>query len=693
MTTMMTNERRRMLAMGMAAVVLVAACGGGGGGGSDPSNPPPPPPPAAAPQLSLLAGSTGGGGNIDGPASVARLNGPSAIVVDAAGNRFVADTNNHTIRKIAPDGSVSTLAGKAGESGSSDGLGSAARFNSPEGIALDGAGGVFVADTANHTIRRIDAAGTVSTVAGAAGVRGTDNGLGSDARFRLPSALAFDGSKLFIADTTNHAIRLLDANGMVTTYAGLAGNIGDAVASTNAAAARFTEPGALALATDGALFVADVGNCVIRRIAAGLVTVVSGVNRQCASMDGNATFARLDNVSGMVVDAGGNLVIAEGAGSNVLRSVSLGAGALGQVTTFTSRGFGHLDGPLASSKFASPKGVALEPRTGNILVADFVNDLIRSVDRAAGQVATVSGQVSANGQVDGVGAAARFNNPRGLAFSQDGSVLVAQNQKVRRVQADGAVSTVALQGEIDSKAIAEAPSGLVFVSFSSTLGIVRNGRVDGVGSGVDGPPQDGDAATAKFAGVRGIAIDSQGRLVVADVFANAVRRVTQGGVVRRVAGRYSTPGSAFGDALDSALFDAPIDVAVAANDDIFVLDAGNRTVSKVTPGANGRDIVSLVAANFDDPRALAIDEAGNLYIAEGTLQQIVRIRPNGERTVIAGQAGVDGFAPGALPGALSMPQRSVEVGDSNNIVSLKVRNNRLVMTMEQAVVQISPLPQ
>ena len=192
---------------------------------------------------------------------------------------------------------------------------------------------------------------------------------------------------------------------------------------------------------------------------------------------------------------------------------------------------------------------------------------------------------------------------------------------------------------------------------------------------------------------RGMVVDSQGRAVVADPCAFAVRRITQGGVVTRMAGNYSRPGADFGDALDVATFGKPIDVAVAANDDIYVLDADNRSISKIAV-VNGRNVVSPVLANLQDPRALAIDENNNLYVVEGTLNVIKRVRPNGEVSVIAGQAGLRGFLPGALPGALTMPSffPSANPFDASSVVSIKVGSNRLVMTMERSVVEIGPLP-
>ncbi len=147
-------------------------------------------------------------GSADGFGSDARFSHPASVAADSAGNVYVADTANHTIRQISAAGVVSTLAGSAGLSGSADGTGSAARFNEPQGVAVDGAGNVYVADTGNHTIRMITPGGVVSTLAGLAGASGSANGTGSNARFYHPEGLAVDsGGNVYVADTWNHTIR------------------------------------------------------------------------------------------------------------------------------------------------------------------------------------------------------------------------------------------------------------------------------------------------------------------------------------------------------------------------------------------------------------------------------------------------------------------------------------------------------
>jgi hypothetical protein len=195
-------------------------------------------------------------GSSDGTGSGARFNAPTGLAVDASGNVFVADTGNGTIRKITAGGAVTTLAGLAGSGGSADGTGSAARFNYPCGVALDGSGNLFVADTGNSTIRKISPEGVVTTLAGVAGVAGLVDGMGSGARFHGPCGVAVDGNgNVFVADTGNHTLRKITAGGVVTTLASSTGSRGneDGVGSF----ARFNGPRGIAVDDSGNVFVTD----------------------------------------------------------------------------------------------------------------------------------------------------------------------------------------------------------------------------------------------------------------------------------------------------------------------------------------------------------------------------------------------------------------------------------------------------
>ena len=235
---------------------------------------------------------TGSNPGADGTGSAARFYFPNGVAVDSAGNVYVADTNNYTIRKITPSGVVSTLAGLAGSPGSADGTGSAARFNDPYGVAVDSAGNVYVADTGNNTIRKITPSGVVSTLAGLAGSIGSADGTGSAARFFQPYGVAVDSAgNVYVADTNNNTIRKITPSGVVSTLAGLAGSFGSA--DGTGSAARFYYPEGVAVDSAGNVYVADTGNDTIRKITpSGVVSTLAGLAGSIGSADGTGSAAR-----------------------------------------------------------------------------------------------------------------------------------------------------------------------------------------------------------------------------------------------------------------------------------------------------------------------------------------------------------------------------------------------------------------
>lgn len=203
------------------------------------------------------------------------LSTPTSVVADAAGNAFVTNNGSNVILKITPEGVASVFAGKSGALGSADGTGDTARFSAPRGIAIDPAGNLYVADEGNSNIRKITAAGAVTTLAGAAGSSGSADGIGAAARFAAPRGLAADAAgNVYVADTDNHVIRKITKAGVVTTLAGHAGDSGKADGA--ASAARFSEPRGVAVDAAGTIYVADAGNAAIRQItAAGVVTTIA----------------------------------------------------------------------------------------------------------------------------------------------------------------------------------------------------------------------------------------------------------------------------------------------------------------------------------------------------------------------------------------------------------------------------------
>ena len=323
-----------------------------------------------------LAGLAGSSGSTDATGSAARFNSPAGVAADTAGNVYVADTINYTIRKITSAGVVTTLAGTAGSSGSTDGTGSAARFNAPYGVAADTAGNVYVADTFNHTIRKITSAGVVTTLAGSAGNIGSADGTGSSARFSYPEGIVVDASgNIFVTDTFNNTIRKITSAGVVTTLAGLAGQPGST--DGTGSAARFSAPRGVAVDTAGNIFVADSSNDTIRKVtSAGVVTTLAGLAGSSGSTDGTGSAARFNRPAFASLDTAGNIFVADRL-NNTIRKVTSG----GVVTTLAglAGSSGSTDGNGSAARFNGPYGIAVNT-SGNIFVADRVNSTIRSSD-------------------------------------------------------------------------------------------------------------------------------------------------------------------------------------------------------------------------------------------------------------------------------------------------------------------------
>jgi sugar lactone lactonase YvrE len=303
---------------------------------------------------------------------------PVGLVYDASGNLFVADRDDHTIWKVDATNQKTLVAGSSGLPGAVDGQGSSARFDAPGGLALDPAGNLVVADTGNHTIRRIAPDGTVTTLAGAPGVPGAVDGVGTQARFNAPYGLAVDGTGgTYIADSQNHTIRYLAADGTVSTYAGLAGTPG--LVDGTGTSAQFNQPNGIALAPNGTLYVADYGNSCIRAIAQGAnVTRLAGQANAHGFADGSALSALFNLPVGITLDAAGVLWITDTRNHAIRR-----LGADGTVSTPAGSGgnVGNADGTGTAALFRLPCGIVTAP-SGNLVVADTGNHLLRTVTPA-----------------------------------------------------------------------------------------------------------------------------------------------------------------------------------------------------------------------------------------------------------------------------------------------------------------------
>jgi sugar lactone lactonase YvrE len=636
---------------------------------------------AAPYAFTTLAGSASQG-STDGPTAAARLYWPEGIAVDQAGNLYAADTGNHTIRKITPAGTVTTLAGVAMQPGSTDGAGRVARFDSPRDVAVDDSGNVFVADWGNHTIRRISPAGVVTTVAGTAGQMGGTDGVGAAARFSRPEAIAVDrGGNLYVSDS-GMTVRKITPGGVVTTLAGTWSNFGavDGVGS----AASFSMITGLAVDAAGNVYVADEWNVRIRKITPS--GVVSTVARE--ALDATDGSGLRPYPQGVAVDNAGNLYVALDQQCCIQKITPAGV-----VSTLAGSAFiqGSTDGEGSAARFNYPKGLAVDAG-GNLFVADFYNNSIRRVS-SAGTVTTVAGLApdQSYGSLDGTGGAARFRAPRDVVLNAAGTLFVADRLgALRQVSPTGSVTTVPLNApDFSPISIAVfppvAPAYLDLVAI--TLDVVGNfygvsnsgyflilGKNEYAYAGhavcritpagqvtvLAGDPSkytakavvDGTAALAQFGDPRNIVADTAGNLYVTDM--HAIRRITPGGAVATWVGSALESGYADGSG-GTARFHNPGDLAIDPAGNIFVSDLYNYTIRRINPagtvttlagrgGTAGTVDGTGSAARFQDLGGLAVDGTGYVYVADTGL--IRRISATGEVTTLAGRAGVIGTTDG-----------------------------------------------
>jgi sugar lactone lactonase YvrE len=584
-----------------------------------------------------IAGYSGDGGL----ARNAMLYQPTGLLWDASGNMLVADSANDRIRKIDTSGIISTIAGIGTPGYSGDG-GPAilAQLNYPWGLALDSAGNLFFAETSNNTVRKIDTSGNISTVAGngTAGYSG-DGGQATSAQLNNPRGFTLDSAgDMYIADTLNHRVRKVDTSGIINTFAGngTQGFTGDGGLATDA---EIGNPRGL-LVQGNRILISNGGSAHIRTVNLS-TNIINSYAGNIIGYDGDGNPPHLtdfDGPTGMLVTSTGSLLVADQFNAR-LREVS-------STSTSTVAGsFGPDNSKSTQSVLILPFNIGFDP-SGNYYIAEDGGQRIRMVNAGSGQITTIAGNGTSGYSGDGGPATqAQIYFPQGVAADGSGNVYIADagNGVIRKVTG-GIITTYATDPTFaDPVSMAADRAGNVYVSDDASCVIYKiappNGTVSVVaGNFTCGYNGDGIAATSAQLNTNfGVAVDIKGNLYIGDTLNNRIRMVNKQGIISTIAGTGDCGFSGDGGSATSATICNPLGVAADTLGNVYFADEFNLRFRKISKngkintiagsgngGYNGENLPA-VSTNLDDPIAVGIDNVGTVFLLDDVQARVRKI--------------------------------------------------------------------
>lgn len=588
-----------------------------------------------------ISGYSGDGG----PAKLARVSFPTGILFDKDGNLVFSDKGNHRLRKVDKLGAITTIAGNGTPGYAGDnGPATAASLNGPRGMSLDISGNLYFADTDNHVVRMIDGAGIIHTVAGTgiAGFSG-DGGLATAAMLKSPSAVFANGGNLYVADTLNQRVRKVDVNGTITTFAGNGsfGCVGDGGLATLASIARpqgfEIAGGALLISTSSCSRVRAVD--LSTNVISTLVGSGSGFNG-----DGNPPLSTLFQVpQGIFFDRDGSLVIVDSENSRV-RRVDLAGGTVSTI----AGGYTGDGGPAGQSALNFPEAIAFDS-TNNLYIADSFNDRIRRVD-TTGNITTIAGTGIAGNTGDGGPAtSATLNIPMAVAVDRAGNIFIVDQggSAIRKIDPLGTITTITVTGGqfIQLTGLATDAAGNLYAADPAACAIWKISTAGTLSAvvGVQGMCGfNSDGIPAKRAWLNspwGVAIDAAGDLLIADTSNNRARRVDRStGLISTVAGTGDCGFSGDGGPGPAAMLCLPLGVTASASGTVYIADSDNARVRSVDPsgtirtlagtgilGYNGNGLLGT-QTNLDFPFGVAVNRMGVLYEVDEGQNRVRRIQ-------------------------------------------------------------------
>ena len=641
-----------------------------------------------------------------GAATNAEVSNPSGVAMDTSGNLFIADTDNNRIRKVDGNGTITTVAGDFGSGYNGDGHAATnTSLNHPQGIAIDTDDNLLIADTSNQRVREATF-GIIFTVAGGGGSNPGDGGAAINAMLEQPQGVAVDDDgNLYIADTYNQRIRKVDENGIITTVAGGGNNYpGDGGAATNA---RLSQPHGLALDISGNILIADTMNNRIRKISTnGIITTVAGGGNSYPGDGGAATNAILENPNGVAVDAYGNLFIADTYHSRI-RKVNI-QGPTFLVTNINSSAtnydvvvtspYGSVTSSFATITEVFGPGITAPPQNQVALVG---GNAIFSVTASGTGPFYYQWYFGGALLPDQTNTTLVLNNVN-TNNAGDYQVVVA-NLYASVTSSMAALSVVAPTLQLSEEPVVagstETLSVTVYGSGPLTYQWQHNGAnlpsytmtiVAGGGNSSPYPGDGGPATNAELNQPWSVAVDAYGNLFIADTDNYRIREVGANGIITTVAGNGGRGYSGDGGLATNASLSYPAGVAVDAYGNLFIADTSNnrirkvgvnRIITTVAGGGNGYysgDGGLATNAVLSQPHGVALDAYGNLFIADTDNSRIREVGTNGIITTVAGNGsyGYSGDGGAAINASLSYP-RGVAVDAYGNLFIADTWNNRI----------------
>ena len=618
------------------------------------------------------------------PVSATPLTAPlgemTGVAVDAAGNVYGADCNNNFIFKVDTSGAFSIVAGNGVKGISPDGPATGTRITCPRYLVFQPNGDLYFTDNAGDVrIRKVTPGGNIVTVAG--GGPNKDEGAPALQVKMYPYGLTFDaaGNLYYSEAYLSQRVRRIGSDGVVRTIAGSieGGFSGDGGPARNAALAS---PRGIAAGPDGSLYITDTGNNRVRQITPdGNIRTIAGTGPFGSSGSGGpATAATLGNPQNIFVESSGSLLVCES--FSAIRRIGLN----GIISTVVGNGYGFAGdgGPATSASILKP-AAAVTDAAGNIFFADSLNARIRKVD-AAGRLSTFAGNDRwRRGPEENNPKLAGLLNPNDVAISPSGLVTFTDNfdggtirqisstgQLVRRAGSRplGGDQNLAINREIRiPRQIAFDSAGNIYAAVESDNRIVKIGA-DGkfsvlAGTGQRGFSGDGGAAVrALLAGPRGVALNAAGEIFIADSLNHRIRKIDRDGNIQTVAGTGSAAFGGDGGAGSAASLNLPVNLLFDPAGNLLIADQNNLRIRRIAAGTgvistiagDGRlsgagDGGPAVAASIQYPAGMALDPAGNLYIADNWNFRIRVVRPNGVMSTVAGNGKADFAGDGGSP--------------------------------------------